>query len=96
MTTQHKYHEMARDLIVELTAVWGQEKWQDWWNENIVPLRHKVNLTYKDLYRILKDEHDELQQLKDVIFRNQYIDLMAQIYDRREQMMEEEELRHGG
>jgi hypothetical protein len=34
--------------------------------------------------------------LKDVIFRNQYIDLMAQIYDRREQMMEEEELRHGG
>ena len=74
MTTETQFHTMARDLVAVLWRIWGRDKFNAYWEREIVALRGKVILNYKSLYIYLKVEHDELQGLYDQIFRKQYFD----------------------
>jgi hypothetical protein len=91
MTTDLQYKSMARDLIQELSNAMGRDKFQAYWDMNLAPLRGKVFLTYRDLYVILKEEHDGLESLYSQVFGKQY----AEECDRRLQQQEEQELRRG-
>jgi len=68
--SEKQYHAMVKDAVRELENAWGKEKFQEWYNENILPLNGKVYLDYHSYYTILKGEMDGLMDLYDQVFGN--------------------------
>ena len=91
MTTDNQYRAMSRDLITELWHLWGRDKFNAWWQENVVALNGKIWWTYRDEYLILKEARDEmgLQELYDKIFRKEYEEETLRAKEWHEQMIDE-------
>jgi hypothetical protein len=68
MITEIEYKAMAKDLCRELSEVWGRDKFQEWWECNIITMNGVITWDYKSLYLVLKSEHDYLMELRDRVF----------------------------
>jgi hypothetical protein len=84
-TTTMIYQEMNRSIIVELEDRWGKEKFQEWYEETIVPLNGKVEVTPQLYHQILESElhYDYAMMYSD------------ELNERHDQLMEQQDLRGG-
>ena len=73
LDNDNKYCQMAQDLIRELTITWGQVKFLDWWQANIVALNDRVWWDNRSIYIMLKAEHDQYDQMYNRIFGEELI-----------------------
>lgn len=55
-TTTMIYQEMNRSIIVELEDKWGKEKFQEWYEETVIPLNGKVEVTPQLYHQLLESE----------------------------------------
>ena len=86
--SEKQYHEMVRDLVVQLEKLWGKEKFQEWYKDNILPLNGKIYLDYRSYYIMLKAEMDVYHILYSQ-FREQYAEQDAMARDWTEQHFSE-------
>ncbi len=89
MTSERQYRYMCREAVCMLEFAWGKEKFQEWYEEIIIPLNGKIYLDYHGYYTMLKAELDGLYQMYDRIFRNQYEEEIAMAHDWADQQIQE-------
>ena len=83
--SEREYHSMCRQAVTALVSAWGYEKFQEWYEANIIPLNGKIFWDYHSYYTYLKAELDGLYQLYDQTFGNGS--------DYSELLIEQEEMR---
>ena len=66
--SERQYHGMCRQAVIALVSAWGYEKFQEWYEANIIPLNGKIFWDYHSYYTYLKAELDGLYQLYDQTF----------------------------
>lgn len=87
-TTNMIYQQMNRSIIVELEDRWGKEKFQEWYEETILPLNGKVEVTPQLYHQLLESELHYIDTMT-------LFDEMNGGNDRQAQMSEEAEMRMG-
>ena len=77
--SEHQYHAMCNEAVRALVDAWGYEKYQEWYELNILPLNGKIFWDYHSFYTYLKAELDGLYQLYDKTFGgNDYAELQKE------------------
>jgi hypothetical protein len=69
---------MVRQAVAELENAWGKDKFQEWYEETIIPLNGKIYMDYHGYYTILQGELEGLYDLYNEVFGNDLHELMQE------------------
>ena len=89
MTTENEFHIMVHDRCLELREIWGDDKFNDWWQRNVVALNGIIVWDYKTLFHVLNNEYQCEKLEHDKLFAGTYAEEIQQSQEWRQQSIDE-------